>query len=160
MATKLKPVDVVTVGVGLTGTILAKELADTGLQVVGLERGRWRDTDPDFAMPGASAFPQNGGYNQDEVFEEAEGVGVTEVLSMRKKARIVGLISRLNEKKQRVRIPKGECEIDEGPDGIGPYVLYWKEDGRELGAELTLVEFANHVGRELRIEGEPRRPRR
>ena len=37
MATKLKPVDVVTVGVGLTGTILAKELADTGLKVVGLD---------------------------------------------------------------------------------------------------------------------------
>ncbi len=52
MATKLKPVDVVTVGVGLTGTILAKELADSGLKVVGVERGRWRDTDPDFAMPG------------------------------------------------------------------------------------------------------------
>jgi gluconate 2-dehydrogenase alpha chain len=52
MATKLKPVDVVTVGVGLTGTILAKELADTGLKVVGIERGRWRDTEPDFAMPG------------------------------------------------------------------------------------------------------------
>src|SRR6266852_3887300 len=52
MAAKLKPVDVVTVGVGLTGTILAKELADTGLKVVGIERGRWRDTDPDFAMPG------------------------------------------------------------------------------------------------------------
>jgi gluconate 2-dehydrogenase alpha chain len=53
MATKLKPVDVVTIGVGLTGTILAKELADAGLKVVGIERGRWRDTDPDFAMPGA-----------------------------------------------------------------------------------------------------------
>ena len=53
MATKLKPVDVVTIGVGLTGTILAKELAETGLKVVGIERGRWRDTDPDFAMPGA-----------------------------------------------------------------------------------------------------------
>ena len=52
MATKLKPVDVVTIGVGLTGTILAKELADAGLKVVGIERGRWRDTDPDFAMPG------------------------------------------------------------------------------------------------------------
>src|SRR5712691_9505033 len=52
MATKLKPVDVVTVGVGLTGTILAKELADTGLKVVGIERGRWRNTDPDFSMPG------------------------------------------------------------------------------------------------------------
>jgi gluconate 2-dehydrogenase alpha chain len=53
MATKLKPVDVVTVGVGLTGTILAQELAASGLKVVGIERGRWRDTDPDFAMPGA-----------------------------------------------------------------------------------------------------------
>ncbi len=52
MATKLKSVDVVTIGVGLTATILAKELADTGLKVVGLERGPWRDTDPDFAMPG------------------------------------------------------------------------------------------------------------
>jgi len=51
MATKLKAVDVVTVGVGLTGTILAKELADTGLKVVGLERGGWRDTQNDFAMP-------------------------------------------------------------------------------------------------------------
>jgi len=51
MATKLKPVDVAIVGVGLTGTILAKELAESGLKVVGLERGRWRDTSPDFAMP-------------------------------------------------------------------------------------------------------------
>src|SRR5438046_3169867 len=53
MATKLKPVEVVTVGVGLTGTILAKELADSGLKVVGLERGGWRDTHPDFDMPHA-----------------------------------------------------------------------------------------------------------
>src|SRR3989442_7665944 len=53
MATKVKPVGVVAVGVGLTGTILAKELADSGFKVAGLERGRWRDTDPDFAMPGA-----------------------------------------------------------------------------------------------------------
>ena len=35
MATKLKSVDVVTIGVGLTGTILAQELASTGLKVVG-----------------------------------------------------------------------------------------------------------------------------
>src|SRR5438093_13038202 len=53
LATKLKPVDVVTGGVGLTGTILAKELADEGLKVVGLERGGWRDTHPDFDMPNA-----------------------------------------------------------------------------------------------------------
>src|SRR6476660_3603603 len=51
MATKLKPVDAVIVGVGLTGTILAKELAEAGLKVVGVERGRCRDTGPDFGMP-------------------------------------------------------------------------------------------------------------
>src|SRR5207247_8866246 len=49
--TLLKPVDAVVVGVGLSGSILAKELAEAGLQVAGLERGRWRDTDPDFLMP-------------------------------------------------------------------------------------------------------------
>ncbi|TMH23625.1 MAG: GMC family oxidoreductase, partial [Betaproteobacteria bacterium] len=53
MATKLKPVDAVVVGVGLSGSILGKELAEAGLHVVGRERGRWRDTDPDFAMPHA-----------------------------------------------------------------------------------------------------------
>jgi gluconate 2-dehydrogenase alpha chain len=51
-ATRRKPVDAVLVGVGLTGTILAKELTDAGLRVVGLERGGPRDTHPDFAMPG------------------------------------------------------------------------------------------------------------
>jgi gluconate 2-dehydrogenase alpha chain len=52
MATKRKPVDAVLVGFGLTGSLLAKELTDAGLRVVGLERGPARDTQPDFAMPG------------------------------------------------------------------------------------------------------------
>ena len=51
-AAKLKPVDVVTVGVGVTGSILGKDLADAGLKVVGLERGALRATHPDFEMPG------------------------------------------------------------------------------------------------------------
>src|SRR5215471_11981523 len=51
MAERLKPVDVVTVGVGLTGAILGKELAAQGLKVVGLERGAYRDTVPDFQSP-------------------------------------------------------------------------------------------------------------
>src|SRR6202051_2525308 len=51
MATRLKPVDVVTIGVGLTGSMAALELADTGLKVVGLERGGGRDTVPDFQSP-------------------------------------------------------------------------------------------------------------
>ena len=42
MATKLKEVDVVIVGLGWTGGILAKELAEAGLKVVALERGAMR----------------------------------------------------------------------------------------------------------------------
>lgn len=51
MAERLKPVDVVTIGVGLAGAILGKELAATGLKVVGFERGPARDTVPDFQSP-------------------------------------------------------------------------------------------------------------
>ena len=51
MATKLKAADIVIVGLGWTGGILAKELADTGLSIVVLERGKPRDTNPDFAYP-------------------------------------------------------------------------------------------------------------
>src|SRR5258705_13914047 len=49
--TKLKTVDVVVVGSGMVGTIVCKELAETGLKVVGLERGRMLDPQHDFAMP-------------------------------------------------------------------------------------------------------------
>jgi gluconate 2-dehydrogenase alpha chain len=48
MATKLKPVDVVLVGMGWTGGIMAAELSGAGLTVVGLERGQQRDTNPDW----------------------------------------------------------------------------------------------------------------
>src|SRR5580700_7402263 len=51
MAQRLKPVDVVTIGVGLTGSLMALELAKTGLKVVGLERGAPRDTVLDFQSP-------------------------------------------------------------------------------------------------------------
>ncbi|HEX4240550.1 MAG TPA: GMC family oxidoreductase [Steroidobacteraceae bacterium] len=36
--------DVVVIGLGWTGSILAQELTDAGLSVVALERGPWRDT--------------------------------------------------------------------------------------------------------------------
>jgi len=51
MATKLKEVDVVLVGFGLTGGIIAKELSGRGLKIVALERGIRRETNPDFAVP-------------------------------------------------------------------------------------------------------------
>ncbi|WP_296188817.1 GMC family oxidoreductase [Pseudomonas sp. UBA1879] len=51
MANAKPKVDAVIVGMGWTGAILAKELTDAGLNVVVLERGADRDTQPDFAYP-------------------------------------------------------------------------------------------------------------
>jgi gluconate 2-dehydrogenase alpha chain len=51
MTTTLKPTDVVIVGFGWTGGIIAKQLASTGLKIVALERGGPRDTNPDFLEP-------------------------------------------------------------------------------------------------------------
>jgi len=47
----MKPVDVVIVGFGWTGAIMAKELTEAGLTVLALERGEYRDTYPDGAYP-------------------------------------------------------------------------------------------------------------
>src|SRR6202790_1390789 len=51
MATKLQDVDVVIVGLGWTGGILGKELAEAGLKVVALERGIMRSPANDYALP-------------------------------------------------------------------------------------------------------------
>jgi gluconate 2-dehydrogenase alpha chain len=51
MATLLKETDAVVLGVGLVGSIMARELTRAGLSVVGLERGEPRDTVPDFQSP-------------------------------------------------------------------------------------------------------------
>src|SRR5580693_2403862 len=51
MTTKRKDVDVVIVGLGWTGGILAKELAESGLKVVALERGAQRSSESDYALP-------------------------------------------------------------------------------------------------------------
>lgn len=51
MATVLKKVDVVVIGMGFAGSLMARSLSGAGLQVVGLERGRPRDTVPDFQSP-------------------------------------------------------------------------------------------------------------
>ncbi len=61
MAKKLPPTDVVIVGLGWTGAILAQQLCATGLRVVAIERGPWRDTAtdfPDHLCPGRAALPR------------------------------------------------------------------------------------------------------
>jgi len=50
VSTKLPPVNVLLVGFGWTGAILAQELTDSGLEVLALERGAWQDTPTDFAV--------------------------------------------------------------------------------------------------------------
>ena len=50
MARKLPRKDVAIIGLGWTGSILAQELTDEGLDVVAIERGPWRDTASDFLI--------------------------------------------------------------------------------------------------------------
>ena len=50
MSKKLPPTDVVVIGLGWTGSILAHELTAAGLNVVAIERGPWRDTSTDFPL--------------------------------------------------------------------------------------------------------------
>src|ERR1700723_4227778 len=51
MVQRLKEVDVVVIGVGMVGSMVAKELAAAGHKVVGLERGQTRFTVPEFQSP-------------------------------------------------------------------------------------------------------------
>src|SRR3569833_38137 len=48
MARKLPRKDVVIIGLGWTGSILANELTEEGLDVIAIERGPWRDAPTDF----------------------------------------------------------------------------------------------------------------
>src|SRR6202020_3494792 len=57
MARRLPKKDVVIIGLVWTGSIMAHELTDEGLDVVAIERGPWRDT--------ATDYPPN--YVQDEL---------------------------------------------------------------------------------------------
>ncbi|MBD8597560.1 MULTISPECIES: GMC family oxidoreductase [Pseudomonas] len=54
MAKKLPSTDVVVVGLGWAGSIIANELADENLKIIGFERGPWRDTAADFNVASAA----------------------------------------------------------------------------------------------------------
>src|ERR1700742_4842564 len=54
MARKLPAKDVVIIGLGWTGSIMAYELASAGLDVIAIERGPWRNTATDYP-PGYGA---------------------------------------------------------------------------------------------------------
>jgi gluconate 2-dehydrogenase alpha chain len=48
MSKRLPKKDVVIIGLGWTGSIMANELTDEGLEVMAIERGPWRDAPTDF----------------------------------------------------------------------------------------------------------------
>jgi gluconate 2-dehydrogenase alpha chain len=48
MSRRLPKKDVVIIGLGWTGAIMAQELTDEGLDVIAIERGPWRDSPTDF----------------------------------------------------------------------------------------------------------------
>jgi gluconate 2-dehydrogenase alpha chain len=48
MATKLPATDIVVIGLGWTGSIIAESMTKAGFNVVAIERGPWRDTATDF----------------------------------------------------------------------------------------------------------------
>jgi gluconate 2-dehydrogenase alpha chain len=48
MARMLPKKDVVIIGLGWTGSLMAQELTDEGLEVIAIERGPWRDAPTDF----------------------------------------------------------------------------------------------------------------
>jgi gluconate 2-dehydrogenase alpha chain len=48
MATKLPATDIVIIGLGWTGSIIAESMTRAGYNVVAIERGPWRDTATDF----------------------------------------------------------------------------------------------------------------
>jgi gluconate 2-dehydrogenase alpha chain len=68
MPKKLPPVDVVIVGFGWTGAIMAQELTDAGLKVLALERGGWRDTPTHF--PPTLAPDELRWYWRKEMFQD------------------------------------------------------------------------------------------
>lgn len=68
MTERLPAVDVVLVGFGWTGAIMAQELTEAGLQVLAIERGSWRDTPTDF--PTTHAQDELRYYFRHEMFQQ------------------------------------------------------------------------------------------
>jgi gluconate 2-dehydrogenase alpha chain len=75
MATLLKEIDAVVIGVGWTGSILARELTKAGLNVVGLERGAKRTPREDFTLPNVRDELKY--VNRHELFQDTQMETVT-----------------------------------------------------------------------------------
>src|ERR1700743_244936 len=75
MATVLKETDAVVIGVGWTGSILARELTKAGLNVVGLERGARRLPSGDLTLANVRARLKYA--SRQELFQDSQEETVT-----------------------------------------------------------------------------------
>jgi gluconate 2-dehydrogenase alpha chain len=113
MATKLKPVDAVVVGTGVAGSIMAKELADAGLKVVALERGRMIDPQHDFAAP--STYDELKFDRHSDIFQDLS----RETLTFR------------NNSSERA-LPMREMGSFKPGEAVGGTALHWSTHARRF----------------------------
>jgi gluconate 2-dehydrogenase alpha chain len=119
--TKLLPrKDVVIMGLGWTGAIMAQELTEAGLDVVAIERGPWRDTATDFPIS----------YAQDELRYRVQND-----LFLRNSQMSVTFRNNVNQTALPVR-SWGAYMLGNGVGGAG---LHWNaETWRFLPTDFTL----------------------
>jgi gluconate 2-dehydrogenase alpha chain len=126
MAPAGKPVDVVIVGFGWTGAIMAMELAEAGLDVLALERGDDADTVPSWAYPKVI----------DEIAQSARH-GLLQNLS---KTTVT-----LRHSKDEVAVPYRQFGSFKPGQGVGGAGIHWSGvHSRVMPEELRLKSHVTH----------------
>jgi gluconate 2-dehydrogenase alpha chain len=140
MALRNRPVDVVIVGFGWTGSIMAIELAQTGLSVLALERGEYRDTVPDFAYP----------KNVDEIARSARN----DLLQKLSRTTVT-----LRHGKNDVAVPYREFGSFKPGEGVGGAGIHWSGvHSRVMPQELKLKSHvterygANFIPEDMQLQ--------
>lgn len=120
MVRKLPAKDAVIIGLGWTGSILAYELAEAGLEVVAIERGPWRNTTTD--------YPPN--YAPDELRYR-----IRHELFLRPDQTTFTFRNKMNQ----VALPIRTWGAFMPPNGVGGGGVHWNaETWRFLPSDFTL----------------------
>src|SRR6476660_6698618 len=109
MARKLPKKDVVIIGLGWTGSIIANELTDEGLDVVAIERGPWRDA--------PTEYPPH--YVQDELRYR-----IRHELFLRPER----TTSASSNKLDQTALPIGSGDAFMPPEGVGGAAISWSSE--------------------------------
>jgi gluconate 2-dehydrogenase alpha chain len=127
-----KPVDVVIVGFGWTGAIMAAEMCKAGLSVLALERGENRETVPDFAYPKVN----------DEIAQSArngllQNLGATTVT--------------LRHDKSQTAVPYRQFGSFKPGEGVGGAGVHWSGvHSRITEAELNIPKhYGERYGKKI-----------